>query len=94
MPALYLRRVQGGGKTVELTEEFRTRAHRCLKLAHEAPTLEAQTHWLAIAQLWFNLAEHAAEQDARFVEGQSASPLHALEDNEDSNGHGGDEDPQ
>ena len=52
---------------MELTEEFRTRAQRCLKLAHEAPTLEAQAHWLGMAQLWFSLAEHAEEQDAQFL---------------------------
>ena len=46
---------------MELAEEFRTRAQRCLQLAHSAPTLEAQTHWLAMAQLWFSLAEHAED---------------------------------
>lgn len=79
---------------MELAEEFRTRAQRCLKLAHEAPTLEAQTHWLAMAQLWFNLAEHAEEQDARFVGSQSVSSLHAVEDSDEPNGRGGDDDPQ
>ena len=54
------------GGRVELSEEFRARAQRCLKLAHDAPTLEAQTHWLAMAQLWLNLAQHAEEQEAVF----------------------------
>jgi hypothetical protein len=36
-------------------------------LAHEAPTLEAQAHWLAMAQLWLSLAQHAEEQDAMFA---------------------------
>jgi hypothetical protein len=70
---------------VELAEEFRTRAQRCLKLAQEAPTLEAQTHWLAMAQLWFGLAQHAEEQDARFLS-NTASQLHT-KDNDDGNGH-------
>jgi hypothetical protein len=70
---------------VELAEEFRTRAQRCLKLAHEAPTLEAQTHWLAMAQLWFSLAQHAEEQDALFL-GKSPSS-HEKKDNGDENGH-------
>ena len=52
--------------SVEIAEEFRTRAQRCLKLAAEAPTLEARTHWLAMAQLWFDLAQHSEEQDAQF----------------------------
>ena len=64
--------------TVDLSDEFRNRAQRCLKLAHEAPTLEAQTHWLAMAQLWFSLAEHAEGQDAEFFSGQ-ASQLQAGE---------------
>jgi hypothetical protein len=70
---------------VELAEEFRTRAQRCLKLAQEAPTLEAQTHWLAMAQLWFSLAQHAEEQDAQFLH-DAASQLDP-KDNGDENGH-------
>lgn len=70
---------------MELAEEFRTRAQRCLKLAQEAPTLEAQTHWLAMAQLWFKLAQHAEEQDARFLS-KSASPHPEKTDGEE-NGH-------
>lgn len=58
---------------MDLAEEFRSRAQRCLDLAHEAPTLEAQTHWLAMAQLWFGLAEHSEEQDARFLERPEAA---------------------
>lgn len=72
---------------MELAEEFRVRAQRCLKLAHEAPTLEAQTHWLAMAQLWFSLAQHAEEQDARFLS-QGISPRPGKDDGEE-NGHTG-----
>ena len=49
---------------MDLTDEFRVRSERCLKLAREAPTAEAHTHWLAMAQLWLSLAEHAEEQEA------------------------------
>ena len=70
---------------MELAEEFRTRAQRCLKLAHEAPTLEAQTHWLAMAQLWFGLAQHAEEQDAMFLS-DGAARL-ATNTNGNENGH-------
>ena len=70
---------------MELAEEFRTRAQRCLKLAKEAPTLEAQTHWLAMAQLWFGLAQHAEEQDAAFLS-RNTSP-HAKKDDGEENGH-------
>src|SRR5215207_8167148 len=76
---------EGGWVNVELAEEFRIRAQRCLKLAHEAPTLEAQTHWLAMAQLWFSLAQHAEEQDAEFLS-STASRLRS-NDNGDENGH-------
>jgi hypothetical protein len=68
---------------VELAEEFRTRAQRCLKLAQDAPTLEAQTHWLAMAQLWFSLAQHAEEQDALFLSNAASR----LGKNDDENGH-------
>jgi hypothetical protein len=77
---------------VELSEEFRMRAQRCLKLAQEAPMLEAQAHWLAMAQLWFNLAQHAEEQDAEFLS-KSVSQLRSKSgENGESNGDGdGDE---
>ena len=48
---------------MELADDFRIRAQRCLALAGAAPTLEAQTHWLGMAQLWLNLAQYAEEQD-------------------------------
>lgn len=70
---------------MELADEFRNRAQRCLKLAQEAPTLEAQTHWLAMAQLWFSLAQHAEEQDAVFM-GKTAPQLAADEKGKE-NGH-------
>lgn len=70
---------------MELAEEFRTRAQRCLKLAQEAPTLEAQTHWLAMAQLWFSLAQHAEEQEAQFL--HNAGSQLGPKDNGDENGH-------
>jgi hypothetical protein len=76
-------------RSVELAEEFRTRAHRCLKLAQEAPTLEAQTHWLAMAQLWFNLAQHSEEQDAQFVNEATSPPKQDGDDNGRSDNDGG-----
>ena len=76
----------GVGEDVELAEEFRIRAQRCLKLAQDAAMLEAQAHWLAMAQLWFSLAQHAEEQDAEFLS-QSVSRLRATgEQSGDSNG--------
>jgi hypothetical protein len=58
---------------MELSQDFRTRAQRCLALAGAAPTLEAQTHWLGMAQLWLNLAQYSEDQEARFLS-QNARP--------------------
>jgi hypothetical protein len=74
-----------------LAAEFRARALRCLKLAHGAPTLEAQTHWIAMADLWLSLAQHAEEQDALFL----AHPADTAENREggersDGESHGQD----
>jgi hypothetical protein len=52
---------------MELSQDFRARAQRCLALAGAAPTIEAQTHWLGMAQLWLNLAQYSEDQDARFL---------------------------
>jgi hypothetical protein len=79
---------------VELAEEFRIRAQRCLKLAQEAPTLEAQTHWLAMAQLWFSLAQHAEEQDAMFLSKAAGTMKENGDENGHSNGDGEGEDKQ
>jgi hypothetical protein len=57
---------------MELCEEFRIRAQRCLALAGAASTLEAQTHWLSMAQLWLNLAQFAENQDQHSA---AAEPL-------------------
>jgi hypothetical protein len=58
---------------MELSDEFRRRAQRCLALAGAAPRLEAQTHWLGMAQLWHSLAQYAEDQDQRFLsEGAAA----------------------
>ena len=62
-----------GEHGMELSDEFRTRGHRCLALAGAAPTLEAQSHWLSMAQLWHSLAQYAEDQDQRFLsEGAAA----------------------
>ena len=52
---------------MSLNDEFRERAYRCLALAESAPSIEARTHWLSMAQLWFNLVEYAEAQDEKFV---------------------------
>ena len=48
---------------MDLAADFRIRAQRCLALAGAALRLEAQTHWLGMAQLWLNLAQYAEEQE-------------------------------
>jgi hypothetical protein len=62
---------------MELCDEFRARAQRCLALAGAAPTLEAHTHWLSMAQLWLNLAQHAEDQEQHFIRDGAAALTHA-----------------
>jgi hypothetical protein len=52
---------------MDLSDDFRIRARRCLALAGAAPTIESQTHWLSMAQLWFSMAQHAEERDVSFL---------------------------
>jgi hypothetical protein len=49
---------------VDLATECRAQAVECLRSAQNACTLEAQTYWLAMAQLWLNFAQHAEEREA------------------------------
>jgi hypothetical protein len=82
------------GGVDELSAEFRARAQRCLKLAQDAPTLEAQTHWLAMAQLWLGLAQHAEEQEALFLSHPHGSETGKNGGNGDENGHSNGDPPK
>jgi hypothetical protein len=78
----------------ELSTEFRARAQRCLKLARDAPTMEAQTHWLAMAQLWLGLAQHAEEQEALFLNHSHDSETGKNGGDSDENGHSNGDPPK
>src|SRR4051812_12184054 len=52
--------VQGNGR-VELSQEFRANSAQCLTLSKDANSIEAQGYWVAMAQFWFQLAQHAEE---------------------------------
>jgi hypothetical protein len=71
---------------VELAEEFLKNADECLRLAQDAHTLEAQIHWLSMAQFWRNLAQQAEEEDA-IARGQPPIP-DTGKTNGDENGNG------
>jgi hypothetical protein len=47
---------------VELAKEFRKNAAECLKLSQQADSLQSQGYWIAMAQLWFDLAVHAEDR--------------------------------
>jgi hypothetical protein len=49
---------------VELSREFRANAADCLKLSHEANSTGSQGYWVAMAQFWFQLAQHAEDREA------------------------------
>ena len=48
---------------MEISEDFRKSAQRCLKLAQDASSLESQIHWLDMACLWCILVQHAEERE-------------------------------
>jgi hypothetical protein len=54
-----------GDLGVGLAEEFRNNAQQCFKWAREARSIESQTYWLDMAQLWLRLAQHAEEREWR-----------------------------
>jgi len=49
---------------VELSHEFRANAAECLKLSYEANSTGSQGYWVAMAQFWFQLAQHAEDREA------------------------------
>jgi len=55
--------MQGNG-CVELSNEFRANAAHCLKLSHEANSTGSRAHWVAMAQFWFQLAQHVEDREA------------------------------
>jgi hypothetical protein len=46
-------------------EQFRANAHMCLDHAQNAQTLQQRNHWVGMAQLWLNLAQHLEDGDAQ-----------------------------
>ena len=46
-------------------EQFRANAHKCLEHAQNAQTLQQRNHWVGMAQLWLNLAQHVEDGDAQ-----------------------------
>ena len=66
---------------MDLTDEFRTRAAECLRLAENAHSLADQTMWLDMAQFWLRLSEHAREQEAA----KSVDPAHRSGENGNGN---------
>ena len=51
-------------------EQFRANARTCLDHAQNAQTLQQRNHWIGMAQLWLNLAQHVEDADA-----QGGAPL-------------------
>jgi hypothetical protein len=49
---------------VELSQDFRANAAECLKLSQEASSRGSQSYWVAMAQFWFQLAQHAEDREA------------------------------
>jgi hypothetical protein len=74
--------VSGGEWDLELVEEFLRNANQCLRLAQEAHTIEAQIHWLSMAQFWRNLAQQVEEEEA------VSRGVPAVPENGKSNGNG------
>jgi hypothetical protein len=69
-----------------LAEEFIRNAQECLRLAEEANTIEAQIHWLSMAQFWRHLAVQAGEEAAA-ARGDLSIPDRG-KSNGDQNGNG------
>ncbi len=66
---------KSGALALELSEEFRNNARHCLELSGKAESLQAQGYWVAMAQLWFDLALHAEDRQA--IEGVDLSAIGA-----------------
>ena len=49
---------------MELSRDFRANAAHCLKLSHEANSTGSRAYWVAMAQFWFQLAQHAEDREA------------------------------
>jgi hypothetical protein len=48
---------------VELSKQWRMKAADCLRLSRETSTLEAQNHWVSMAEFWFRMAEHVEDRE-------------------------------
>ena len=46
-----------------MDDDFRSCARECLDRAQNADTLPQRNHWIGMAQLWLNLAQHIEQSD-------------------------------
>jgi hypothetical protein len=75
-------RLNRGAVALELSVEFRKNARECLELSQKADSLEAQGYWIAMAQLWFDLATNAEERKA--IESVNPSTISAASNKDNS----------
>jgi hypothetical protein len=76
---------------LELAKEFLKNATECLRRAEEANTIEAQIHWLSMAQFWRNLAQQTTEEDMIAQSGSVVSDKGKSDGEENGNGDSGKE---
>ena len=57
--------VESGLAQLSKTDEYKSQAAECLRLAHEVSDKTSKALFLTMAQAWLRLREHAKDHDSR-----------------------------
>jgi hypothetical protein len=58
------------------SDEYRSNAENCLRMAQAARSYYDKPFWLTLAQSWLQLAEHSAREGQEFEGSRPSSGMH------------------
>jgi hypothetical protein len=59
-----------------VSDEYRSNAESCLRMAQTAHNLQDRPFWLTLAQSWLQLAEQSARGDGEFEQSRQGMGVH------------------
>jgi hypothetical protein len=66
----------GGVSDMAASDEYRSNAESCLRMARTVHNLQDKPFWLTLAQSWLQLAEQSARGDGEIEQSRQSMGLH------------------
>jgi len=61
---------------MSVSDEYRSNAESCLRMAQAVHNLQDRPFWLALAQSWLQLADHSARSGGEFEQSRHGTAVH------------------